>query len=81
MKFAENYILKFLTVNTKIHSHSICRGPSYGCRGKVLLPFEENSSSKIGVQFDKPIPEGNDLGGICEEGHGFFCNGDARKPD
>ncbi|CAN6464826.1 unnamed protein product [Victoria cruziana] len=50
------------------------RGPSYGCRGKVLLPFEENSSSKIGVQFDKPIPEGNDLGGICEEGHGFFCN-------
>ncbi|XP_031475405.1 uncharacterized protein LOC116247374 isoform X2 [Nymphaea colorata] len=50
------------------------RGPSYGCRGKVLLPFEENSSSKIGVRFDKPISEGNNLGGICEEGHGFFCN-------
>ncbi|OVA14879.1 AAA+ ATPase domain [Macleaya cordata] len=54
----------------------LCRGPSYGYRGKVLLPFEENGSSKIGVRFDKSIPEGNDLGGLCEEDHGFFCAAD-----
>ncbi|KAK7255199.1 hypothetical protein RIF29_28603 [Crotalaria pallida] len=31
-------------------------------------------SSKIGVRFDKSVPYGNDLGGICEDGHGFFCH-------
>lgn len=56
----------------------ICRGPNYGYRGKVLLAFEENGSSKIGVRFDKQIPEGNDLGGLCEEDHGFFCAGDSQ---
>ncbi|PWA52651.1 ATPase, AAA-type, core [Artemisia annua] len=49
------------------------RGPGYGYKGKVLLAFGDNGSSKIGVRFDKQIPEGNDLGGICEEDHGFFC--------
>ncbi|KAH1081258.1 hypothetical protein J1N35_021019 [Gossypium stocksii] len=49
------------------------RGPAIGFRGKVLLAFEENGSSKIGVRFDRSIPEGNDLGGLCEEDHGFFC--------
>ncbi|KAL7590367.1 hypothetical protein Lser_V15G37660 [Lactuca serriola] len=49
------------------------RGPAYGYKGKVLLAFVENGHSKIGVRFDKKIPEGNDLGGICEEDHGFFC--------
>ena len=37
--------------------------------------FEDNGSSKIGVRFDKQIPDGNDLGGMCEEDHGFFCSG------
>ncbi|OVA09507.1 Forkhead-associated (FHA) domain [Macleaya cordata] len=50
------------------------RGPTYGSRGRVLLPFENNIFSKIGVRFDKPIPEGVDLGGLCEGNHGFFCN-------
>ncbi|KAH1227256.1 ATPase family AAA domain-containing protein 1 [Glycine max] len=50
------------------------RGPSYGSRGKVLLAFEDNRSSKIGVRFDKSIPDGNDLGGLCEEDRGFFCS-------
>ncbi|XP_061347251.1 uncharacterized protein LOC133292818 [Gastrolobium bilobum] len=50
------------------------RGPSYGSRGKVLLAFEDNGSSKIGVRFDKSIPDGNDLGGLCEDDHGFFCS-------
>ncbi|KAG4174342.1 hypothetical protein ERO13_A11G115000v2 [Gossypium hirsutum] len=49
------------------------RGPAIGFRGKVLLAFEENGSSKIGVRFDRSIPEGNDLGGLCEVDHGFFC--------
>lgn len=56
---------------------AICRGPNYGYRGKVLLAFEDNGSSKIGVRFDKKIPEGNDLGGLCEKEHGFFCTGDS----
>lgn len=37
--------------------------------------FEENRFAKVGVRFDKPIPDGNNLGGLCEEDHGFFCNG------
>ncbi|MBA0736500.1 hypothetical protein Gogos_010049 [Gossypium gossypioides] len=50
------------------------RRPMIGFRGKVVLAFEENGSSKIGVRFDRSIPEGNDLGGLCEEDHGFFCS-------
>ncbi|PSS07681.1 Spastin like [Actinidia chinensis var. chinensis] len=50
------------------------RGPAFGIRGKVMLPFDDNPSSKIGVRFDKPILDGVDLGGLCELGHGFFCN-------
>ncbi|CAL5444435.1 unnamed protein product [Camellia sinensis] len=49
--------------------------PPFGIQGKVLLPFEDNPWSKIGVRFDKPIPDGVDLGALCEGGHGFFCNG------
>lgn len=51
------------------------RGPTFGNRGKVVLAFDDNPSSKIGVRFDKLIPDGVDLGGLCEGGHGFFCNG------
>ncbi|XP_073106503.1 uncharacterized protein [Elaeis guineensis] len=57
------------------------RGPNYGYRGKVVLAFEENGASKIGVRFDKQIPDGNDLGGLCEEDHGFFCTADLLRPD
>ncbi|KAF2314989.1 hypothetical protein GH714_037460 [Hevea brasiliensis] len=42
--------------------HNPPRGPAVGFRGKVVLAFEENGSSKIGVRFDRSIPEGNDLG-------------------
>lgn len=54
---------------------SIIRGPSLGYKGKVVLPFEDNPSSKIGVRFDKPIPDGVDFAGLCDNGHGYFCNG------
>ncbi|XP_040384586.1 uncharacterized protein LOC102715982 isoform X3 [Oryza brachyantha] len=57
------------------------RGPNYGYRGRVMLAFEENGSSKIGVRFDKQIPDGNDLGGLCEEDHGFFCSAELLRPD
>lgn len=53
----------------------LCRGPPNGTRGKVVLTFDNNSSSKIGVKFDKLIPDGVDLGGYCEGGYGYFCNG------
>uniref|UniRef100_A0A804R758 protein-serine/threonine phosphatase n=1 Tax=Zea mays TaxID=4577 RepID=A0A804R758_MAIZE len=56
-------------------------GPSYGYRGRVMLAFEDNGSSKIGVRFDKQIPDGNDLGGLCEEDHGFFCSAESLRPD
>ncbi|XP_041017130.1 uncharacterized protein LOC121259565 isoform X1 [Juglans microcarpa x Juglans regia] len=55
-------------------SSSLSRGPTAGCRGKVVLAFEENGNSKIGVRFDKSIPDGNNLGGLCEDDHGFFCS-------
>ncbi|XP_021615061.1 uncharacterized protein LOC110616864 isoform X2 [Manihot esculenta] len=55
-------------------SASSSRGPTNGIRGKVVLVFEGNPSSKIGVRFDKPVPDGVDLGGLCEGGHGYFCN-------
>uniref|UniRef100_A0A6N2NFN8 Uncharacterized protein n=1 Tax=Salix viminalis TaxID=40686 RepID=A0A6N2NFN8_SALVM len=53
---------------------SSSRGPPNGIRGKVVLLFEDNPLSKIGVRFDKPIPDGVDLGDVCEGGHGYFCN-------
>ncbi|XWS36187.1 hypothetical protein CRYUN_Cryun20dG0063900 [Craigia yunnanensis] len=57
------------------------RGPTIGFRGEVVLAFEENGSSKIGVRFDRSIPEGNDLGGLCEEDHGFFCAASSLRLD
>ncbi|XP_021680992.2 uncharacterized protein LOC110665265 isoform X4 [Hevea brasiliensis] len=55
-------------------SASSSRGPPNGIRGKVVLVFEDNPLSKIGVRFDKPVSDGVDLGGLCEGGHGYFCN-------
>lgn len=64
---------KFPMVNLYQQTDGL-RGPTFGMRGKVVLPFEDNPLSKIGVRFDKPIPGGVDLGNLCEAGHGFFCN-------
>ncbi|GER48570.1 AAA-type ATPase family protein [Striga asiatica] len=57
------------------------RGPTPGMRGKVLLPFEDNPLSKIGVKFDKPMQDGLDFGGLCDNGHGFFCNANELRLD
>ncbi|KAH1246082.1 ATPase family AAA domain-containing protein FIGL1 [Glycine max] len=58
----------------KLGINRLYRGPANGSRGKVVLLFDDNPLSKIGVRFDKPIPDGVDLGGLCEGGQGFFCN-------
>ncbi|ESQ37911.1 hypothetical protein EUTSA_v10028366mg [Eutrema salsugineum] len=57
------------------------RGPAIGYQGKVVLAFEDNCSSKIGIRFDRPVPDGNDLGGLCEEDHGFFCAASSLRLD
>ncbi|KAL6494382.1 hypothetical protein OROGR_031182 [Orobanche gracilis] len=57
------------------------RGPTPGMRGKVLLPFEDNPLSKIGVRFDKPMQDGVDFGGLCDNGRGFFCNANELRLD
>ncbi|XP_019089766.1 PREDICTED: uncharacterized protein LOC104730955 [Camelina sativa] len=49
------------------------RGPPPGSKGKVILVFDENSLAKVGVRFDEPIPDGVDVGLLCELGYGFFC--------
>ncbi|KAI3463628.1 hypothetical protein Pfo_020291 [Paulownia fortunei] len=59
----------------------IFRGPTPGMRGKVLLPFEDNPLSKIGIRFDKPMQDGVDFGGLCDNGHGFFCNANELRLD
>ncbi|PHU15567.1 hypothetical protein BC332_16772, partial [Capsicum chinense] len=48
-------------------------GPAFGTRGKIVFSFKDSPSAKVGVQFDKPIPCGINLGGLCEDAHGFFC--------
>ncbi|XP_023635759.1 uncharacterized protein LOC17884288 isoform X2 [Capsella rubella] len=57
------------------------RGPTIGFQGKVVLAFEDNCASKIGIRFDRPVQDGNDLGGLCEEDHGFFCAASSLRLD
>ncbi|KAI5408047.1 hypothetical protein KIW84_054045, partial [Lathyrus oleraceus] len=66
--------VKYSSSSGCLYQTSSSRGPSNGSRGKVVLIFDDNPLSKIGVRFDKPIPDGVDLGGACEGGQGFFCN-------
>ena len=44
---------------------------------KFCLLLKIIRSSKIGVRFDKSIPDGNDLGGLCEDDRRFFCSGNS----
>ncbi|KAJ9187765.1 hypothetical protein P3X46_003186 [Hevea brasiliensis] len=76
--FKEGDRVKFVGIPSL---HNPPRGPAAGFRGKVVLAFEENGSSKIGVRFDRSIPEGNDLGGLCEEDHGYFCAANSLRLD
>ncbi|KAI7727421.1 hypothetical protein M8C21_020426, partial [Ambrosia artemisiifolia] len=62
-------------------SSSSLRGPTSGARGRVLLLFEDNPLSKIGVRFDKPVFDGVDLGVLCEGGFGYFCSANELRLD
>ncbi|XP_028085860.1 uncharacterized protein LOC114286757 isoform X2 [Camellia sinensis] len=66
---------------TSLCSMVSARGPNFGSQGKIVLTSENSSSFKVGVRFDKPIPEGQDLGGLCEAGHGLFCNASELQPE
>ncbi|XP_075514429.1 uncharacterized protein LOC142549389 isoform X1 [Primulina tabacum] len=63
------------------NTSSTFRGPTPGMRGKVLLPFEDNPLSKIGVRFDRLVADGVDFGGLCDNGHGFFCHANELRLD
>ncbi|KAF3450257.1 hypothetical protein FNV43_RR06337 [Rhamnella rubrinervis] len=65
------YGVRFNQVSSGLYSSAsssklIYKGLPRGIWGKVMLLFEENPLSKVGVRFAKPIPDGVDLGGICE---------------
>ncbi|XP_050376361.1 uncharacterized protein LOC126793782 [Argentina anserina] len=77
---SKNYVLKigdrvrFIGLSSSgLYPTSSSRGPATGARGEVMLVFEDNPLSKVGVRFDKPLLDGVDLGGLCK-GHGYFCN-------
>jgi len=49
------------------------RGPPPGAKGVVVVTLDDNPS-KVGVCFERPFPGGSSLGGLCEEGRGFFVD-------
>ncbi|PHT46312.1 hypothetical protein CQW23_15470 [Capsicum baccatum] len=67
--------VRFIGSTSALDSTPI-RGPAFGTRGKNVLSFKDSPSAMVGVQFDKPIPHGINLGGLCEDAHGFFCKVD-----
>ncbi|KAE8788461.1 Spastin [Hordeum vulgare] len=74
--FRKGSRVKYIGQITEPPSHTFVQsGPSNDYWGTVMLAFENNVSSfrKVGVRFDKPIPGGNGLGGLCDKDHGFFC--------
>ncbi|KAM3307723.1 hypothetical protein P3S67_009466 [Capsicum chacoense] len=67
--------VRFIGSTSGAHDSTPIRGPTFGAIGKIVLSFKNSLSAKVGVQFDKPIPRGVNLGGLCEDAHGFFCKG------
>ncbi|PHT51619.1 hypothetical protein CQW23_06081 [Capsicum baccatum] len=56
-------------------------GPKFRAIGNIVLSFKDSPSAKVGVQFDKPIPRGINLGGLCEDAHRFFSKEDTGLDD
>ncbi|XP_018437210.1 uncharacterized protein LOC108809559 isoform X2 [Raphanus sativus] len=81
VKFVGPATSSLTSFHTAAHSAILSRGPTTGLQGKVLLAFEDNISSKVGVRFDRPIVDGNDLGGLCEKDRGFFCTATSLRLD
>ncbi|PHT79778.1 hypothetical protein T459_17830 [Capsicum annuum] len=67
--------VRFIGSTSALDSTPI-RGPAFGTRGKIVFSFKDSPSAKVGVQIDKPIPRGINLGGLCKDAHGFFCKVD-----
>ncbi|PHU15563.1 hypothetical protein BC332_16768 [Capsicum chinense] len=67
--------VRFIGSTSALDSTPI-RGPIFGVIGEIVLSFKDSPSAKVGVQFDNPIPRGINLGGLCEDAHGFFCKVD-----
>ncbi|XP_047270519.1 peroxisome biosynthesis protein PAS1 [Capsicum annuum] len=65
--------VKFVGSTSDAQRSTPVRGPTFGTRGKVVLTFHDNPSAKVGVKFDRPIPYGINLGGLCDGDHGYFC--------
>nr|XP_004241492.1 peroxisome biosynthesis protein PAS1-like [Solanum lycopersicum] len=49
------------------------RSVKVGSTGSVALSFNDNLFAKVGVRFDNPFTYGIDLGGLCDDSHGYFC--------
>mmetsp|Transcript_30572 Transcript_30572/g.86453 ORF Transcript_30572/g.86453 Transcript_30572/m.86453 type:complete len:921 (+) Transcript_30572:1966-4728(+) len=49
------------------------RGPFFNCPGRIVLAFR-TKPNKVGVRFDYAILGGTNLGGLCDEGHGYWCS-------
>ncbi|PHU15979.1 hypothetical protein BC332_17184 [Capsicum chinense] len=67
--------VRFIGSTSALDSTPI-RGPAFGTSGKIVFSFKDSPSAKVGVQIDKPIPRGINLGGLCKDAHGFFCKVD-----
>eukprot|EP00191_Tetraselmis_sp_GSL018_P005038 CAMPEP_0177609912 /NCGR_PEP_ID=MMETSP0419_2-20121207/19416_1 /TAXON_ID=582737 /ORGANISM="Tetraselmis sp., Strain GSL018" /LENGTH=1403 /DNA_ID=CAMNT_0019105017 /DNA_START=319 /DNA_END=4527 /DNA_ORIENTATION=+ len=54
-------------------SGSSSAGPFPNCPGRVVLAFD-SKPGKVGIRFDYAIPGGTNLGGLCEDRHGYWCS-------
>ncbi|XP_026422974.1 uncharacterized protein LOC113318908 isoform X3 [Papaver somniferum] len=73
-KFKIGDRVKYLGLPGSCSPYLPSRGPANGYRGKVIIPYaQESGSYKVGVRFDRIIQGGNDLAGLCDADHGFYC--------
>ncbi|KAF3625436.1 hypothetical protein FXO38_27364 [Capsicum annuum] len=68
--------VRFIDSTSGARDSTLNRGPKFRAIGNIVLSFKDSPSAKVGVQFDKPIPRGINLGGLCEDAHRFFCKAD-----
>jgi hypothetical protein len=75
------YVVERPPAEAGVGAPSPHRGPEPGMVGEVVLTFEEDNRSSVGVRFDRAIPGGGSIGGLCEEGHGYFVNVTMLRPE
>ncbi|KDO87276.1 hypothetical protein CISIN_1g000858mg [Citrus sinensis] len=52
-----------------------------GDRVKFVGNVTSGTTVQPTLRFDRSIPEGNNLGGFCEDDHGFFCTASSLRLD